>query len=229
MALAHFFTALATKRKACIREVFFFCLVFFLALSSPALANEEDVNAKIELFGTVALRAKLDTLKQWTSVRQKHAKKNIFSNGGKLNAGTSWENFKKQVMPLSDLEKIKIVHRFWNQWPYREDSSGYKQSDYWASPHEFSINSGDCEDYSIAKYYTLRALGIPASNMRIVIVTETIRNLAHAVLVVYIDGKAYVLDNLSRNVLEHTRFRNYLPHYSFNEEQRWIHVRKKRR
>jgi predicted transglutaminase-like cysteine proteinase len=60
--------------------------------------------------------------------------------------------------------------------------------------------------------------------MRVVVVTDTIRNLVHAVLVVYHEGNAYILDNLSNLVLPHTRLTHYRPHFSVNENYRWAHM-----
>ena len=54
---------------------------------------------------------------------------------------------------------------------------------------------GDCEDFAIAKYFALRDLGFPASQMRIVVLKDTLRNLDHAVTAVYLDGDAWILDN----------------------------------
>ena len=50
--------------------------------------------------------------------------------------------------------------------------------DYWETPAEFFQKSGDCEDFAIAKYFALRDLGFPASQMRIVVLKDTLRNLA---------------------------------------------------
>jgi predicted transglutaminase-like cysteine proteinase len=62
-----------------------------------------------------------------------------------------------------------------------------------------------------------------------VALVDTIRNLAHAVLVVYMDDDAYVLDNLTTLVLSHTRYQHYAPQYSVNEVYRWAHVRPKKK
>ena len=53
-------------------------------------------------------------------------------------------------------EQLAAVNRFVNQWPYRTDADNYGRSDYWATPLEFFRRSGDCEDYVIAKYRSLR-------------------------------------------------------------------------
>ena len=106
-----------------------------------------------------------------------------------------------------------------------EDIVNWKQQDYWEIPAEFLKKSGDCEDYSIIKYFTLKELGIAPESMRIVVVRDTIRNFAHAVLAVYVNGDAFILDNLSNSVLSHTKLRQYSPQYSVNEFGRWAHMK----
>jgi predicted transglutaminase-like cysteine proteinase len=98
-------------------------------------------------------------------------------------------------------------------------------TDYWATPKEFLMLSGDCEDYSIAKYFALKQLGLDISKMRIVVVKDRIRNVGHAVLAVYMDNTAYILDNLSNLVLPHNKYSHYIPQYSVNEIYRWAHIR----
>lgn len=61
--------------------------------------------------------------------------------------------------------------------------------------------------------------------MRIVVARDTIRNLAHAVLAVYMDDDAFILDNLSNSVLSHAKLRQYRPQYSVNEFKRWAHLK----
>ena len=56
--------------------------------------------------------------------------------------------------------RSRAVNRFVNGWAYRADADNYGRSDYWATPLEFFRRSGDCEDYVIAKYRSLRLLGL---------------------------------------------------------------------
>lgn len=223
---AHF---LAYRLAACI-----FCCALLYSLVIPRLsfADEENDSAaqspkKIQLFGTVEFKGHLKTLKQWLTVIEENKKTPIFSPEKKLNASTTWGSWKASLEKLPPLEQIKAVNSFWNRWPYRQDKDVYGKEDYWAAPYLFIKNSGDCEDYCIAKYFTLRELGFSPEQLRIVIVMEKIRNIAHAVLVVYINNDAYILDNLTGSVLSHTKSRNYAPQYSLNEEFRWAHVRPK--
>jgi predicted transglutaminase-like cysteine proteinase len=206
--------------------------VLYACLAGAAGATEAKEESggeeKPGLFGTVEFRRPIGTLPDWLKALERHKANSIFKPGVNLSSSTSWEDFKARAETLSPLEKLKTVNTFWNKWPYREDIEVYKIPDYWAAPYEFRKNSGDCEDYSIAKYFTLRELGFSPDDMRVVVVMETIRNLAHAVLAVYLDGDIYILDNLNANVVSHTRLRNYDPQYSVNEKNRWAHVRPKK-
>lgn len=195
------------------------------ASTKPAASKSKP--ASIKLFGTVEFRGTLKGVPSWTSMLERNKKNPLLVAGAKLNSSTGWDDFKKKLQTMSPMEQLKAVNRFWNQWPYRLDPEVYKKPDYWATPDEFRRNSGDCEDYGIAKYHTLKELGFSPDNMRIVVLMETIRNIAHAVLVVYMDGDAWVLDNLSNSVLSHSRYKNYVPQFSVNEKFRWAHVRPK--
>jgi predicted transglutaminase-like cysteine proteinase len=117
------------------------------------------------------------------------------------------------------------VNSFFNQWPYKFDRPLWGVEDYWATPCEFMIRSGDCEDYAIAKYYALRELGVPASQMRIAAIRNAMTGNGHAVLVLYVNDDAYVLDNVTNTILSHKRLGHYRPLYTVNEEYMWRHVR----
>ena len=206
------------------------CTFVFFAPASGLAAEKGGDSAKsdqIKLFGTMEFKGSAKNLKSWNDMLARNAKQNIFTPDSRFNKSTTWAELKAKAEKLPPLEQLKLVNTFWNQWPYREDPEVYGKPDYWASPAEFRKNSGDCEDYSIAKYFTLRELGFPVEDMRIAVVKITIRNIAHAVLVVYLNGDAYVLDNLSNNVLSHTRYKTYLPQFSVNEQYRWAHIKPK--
>ncbi|MDR2726790.1 MAG: transglutaminase-like cysteine peptidase [Deltaproteobacteria bacterium] len=208
------------------RVVVHLCLIvlaFWIAAAGIAVGAEP-----IKLFGTVEIKRPLDSPPDWLDAMERNAKNPIFKPEQKLNSSTTWGELKARLEPLPPAEQLKQVNSFWNRWPYRTDMEAYGKEDYWAVPYEFIKHSGDCEDFSIAKFFTLRELGFPPESVRIVIVMETIRNIAHAILVVYLDGDAYILDNLSSNVLSHSRYRNYEPRYSVNEQHRWAHMKPKK-
>lgn len=122
------------------------------------------------------------------------------------------------------IEQLRAVNRFLNGWRYKSDQDNYGVRDYWATPLEFLARSGDCEDYAIAKFVTLRKLGFSAEQLRLVVVHDMRRDLAHAVLAVYLDSQVYLLDNLNMAVLPQERVTHYVPYYSVNETTRWAHV-----
>ncbi|MBQ7617733.1 MAG: transglutaminase-like cysteine peptidase, partial [Desulfovibrio sp.] len=192
---------------------------------SLALQPKTSLAGKVLLFKTVEFKRPLNSLPAWLKLLEKNKNNSIFRSGQKFNQNTTWDSFKAACQGKKGLELLRYVHNFWNKWPYREDLLNWGQQDYWATPAEFLKKSGDCEDYAIIKYFTLKELGVPPEKMRIVVLRDTVRNLAHAVLVVYLDQEAYVLDNLSNAVLSHSRFSHYLPQYSVNELGRWAHVK----
>lgn len=136
----------------------------------------------------------------------------------------AWQALLTSLKGASREKQVREVNRFFNQIEYREDQSNFGMSDYWATPLEFLAFAGDCEDYVIAKYVSLRQLGVPANDLRMVVVQDTLRDLAHAILAVSTEGGTVILDNLTNAVLPHTRISQYSPYYSVNENARWAHV-----
>ena len=193
--------------------------------STPQERADANAQAKILLFNTVEFKRPISSLAGWADLLKRNQAHPVFVAGKQFNKSTTWESFKQGAKGKKDLALLRYVHTFFNQWPYREDIVNWGMKDYWASPYEFLQKSGDCEDYAIIKYFTLKELGFPADKMRIVVLRDTIRNLAHAVLVAYIKDDAYVLDNLSSAVLSHKHFKHYTPQYSVNEFARWAHMK----
>lgn len=122
------------------------------------------------------------------------------------------------------MDQLRTVNTFFNKWPYRLDEDIYGTSDWWATPQEFLKHSGDCEDYAISKYFALRELGFSSEALRIVILKDRIRNIGHAVLVVFVENEVHVLDNVTDIIFPHTKYRHYIPQYSLNETARWAHI-----
>ena len=182
-------------------------------------------DSKVQLFGTVEFKRPLSTLPGWLDLLKRNQMDPIFIPGKVFKKGVTWDTFKSKAPVNNKMELLRYVNSFWNTWPYVEDIVNWRQEDYWEIPAEFLKKSGDCEDYSIIKYFTLKELGIPPESMRVVVVRDTIRNFAHAVLVVYLNDDAFILDNLSNSVLSHTKVRQYSPQYSVNEFGRWAHLK----
>ena len=203
-----------------------------LAVLAVLLAPVPSATAAPALFGTVEFRAEsLAALPRWQRVlariedeRPVYKQCRNDPEACPLRSARAWQSMVRGQKGQPRQEQLRVVNRFLNAWPYRTDLEVYGQSDYWASPLEFLKNSGDCEDYAIIKYVTLRQLGFAAEQLRMAVVRDTQRDLAHAVLAVYLDDEVYILDNLSNRILAHHEVPQYVPYYSVNETTRWAHV-----
>ncbi len=126
---------------------------------------------------------------------------------------------------LSELEKLELVNNFFNLVPYYSDLEHWGAEDYWATPFEkLTTFGGDCEDYSIAKYFTLRELGVDDGKMRITYVKALNWDEAHMVLTYAPDPRTVplVLDNLIPEIKPATQRKDLVPVYSFNVQGLWL-------
>jgi predicted transglutaminase-like cysteine proteinase len=135
----------------------------------------------------------------------------------------AWRNLVHGLATEPRAAQLAGVNRFVNTVPYASDAATYGVRDYWAGPWSFLVGVGDCEDYAIAKYATLRALGIPAADMRILVVDDSLRGLAHAVLAVRDGDRTWLLDNQADRLLDARADARYVPYYAVNEERRWLY------
>lgn len=135
-----------------------------------------------------------------------------------------WLSFLQQVRSLPATEQLREINRYANDKDYVLDLDNYGLEDYWAIPREFFANGGDCEDFAITKYFSLRWLGYPRETLRIVVVQDTNLRVPHAVLAVARGADVLVLDNQVREVLKHREVVHYVPVYSINESRWWIHM-----
>lgn len=83
-----------------------------------------------------------------------------------------WDAMLESSKDETILNKIKNVNDFFNKITYKTDLSVWGEKDYWATPFEFmGSGAGDCEDYAIAKYFSLVKLGISDEKLRITYVS----------------------------------------------------------
>jgi predicted transglutaminase-like cysteine proteinase len=128
-------------------------------------------------------------------------------------------------------KKLKRVNEFFNRRiAFGEDLQIWGRSDYWATPLETLVKGkGDCEDFAIAKYFTLRAMGIPNEQLKLVYVkahiggADSTVSQAHMVLAYYPlpDADPLVLDNLITDVRPASRRPDLVPVFSFNSDGIW--------
>jgi predicted transglutaminase-like cysteine proteinase len=120
---------------------------------------------------------------------------------------------------------INEVNHFFNQMRFISDQQHWHRADYWATPVEFlSTSGGDCEDFSIAKYFTLRELGVSDKRLRITYVKALRLNQAHMVLAYYArpESEPLILDNLIPQIRPASERTDLLPIYSFNGNNLWM-------
>ena len=120
----------------------------------------------------------------------------------------------------SERDRVARVNRHFNTFPYVSDRVRFGVRDLWLSPLTFIQTSGDCEDYAIAKYFTLALSGIPDERLWVLMVRDGERGIDHAVLVVQVEGEDYVLDNLT-DLAPLSRFPHYRPIYALNASAVW--------
>ncbi len=134
-----------------------------------------------------------------------------------------WRRFLASIRGEEPASLLTQVNRYINRTRFRSDQANWGELDYWAGPDEFFTRGGDCEDYAIAKYYSLRALGFAASDLRITVLRDDRRQLLHAVLAVRYNGRFQVLDSLSRRIVTWSELPQYRVIYSVNEESFWLY------
>jgi len=123
------------------------------------------------------------------------------------------------------MRQLEEVNRFFNQFEYVEDIDLWGQKDYWATPEEFLGRArGDCEDFVIAKYFTLRELGVPDERLYLTYVKHLTRNIAHMVLSYFEKPGSLplILDNYQSAIEVASSRRDLLPVYSFNAQSLFL-------
>nr|WP_246194778.1 transglutaminase-like cysteine peptidase [Allochromatium palmeri] len=131
----------------------------------------------------------------------------------------------ESAQDLSEDDKLRVVNDFFNQLRFLDDVALWGVSDYWTTPFEFLVkNGGDCEDFAIAKYFTLIHVGVPEERLRLTYVKALDYDQAHMVLTYFATPRAtpLVLDNLNPHILPATERADLQPVYSFNGTGLWL-------
>jgi predicted transglutaminase-like cysteine proteinase len=141
----------------------------------------------------------------------------------------TWYKLINDYKDANTQDKLEQVNNFFNQLAFVNDTELWGQEDYWATPLQMlSSNGGDCEDFSIAKYFTLRKMGIPEEHMRLTYVKALQLNQAHMVLTYFttVDAEPLILDNLVTDIRPSSERTDLLPVYSFNGNGLWLAKKK---
>jgi predicted transglutaminase-like cysteine proteinase len=192
---------------------------YVTASLSPIMPRHE---TQINLFGYSEERySDISAFTKWNGVLDR-VKHNLMSS---LNQKPvqKWLMFLDSLKNASKQEQIEAVNHYMNQIKFISDAANYGVQDYWATPMEFLARGGDCEDYAIAKYVSLRALGFSKDELRLVIVNDRVMRAPHAMLAVYNDGQAKILDNQNPAVMSSADITRYIPVYSISQTAWWRH------
>jgi len=135
-----------------------------------------------------------------------------------------WRQVLGALRGLDLRAKLGRVNAAVNGHPYVPSQRNWGESNHWETPFEFLRKSGQCQDYAVAKYLLLRAAGVPAEQLRVLVLRDTRLGLDHAVAVAYVEGEAFLLDNRIGAVVPADSVHHYQPYYSINEEGWWLHV-----
>ena len=137
----------------------------------------------------------------------------------------AWRALLASLANAPDAERLKKINDFFNrQMQFGSDPEVWGEPDYWATPMEsLGKGAGDCEDFVIAKYFSLLEAGVAADKLRLIYVrvkSEGAGQQAHMVLGYYAQPEAepLVLDNLIGDVRPAARRPDLLPVFSFNKD-----------
>lgn len=141
-----------------------------------------------------------------------------------------WREMMVRAQALPEREKMVRVNDFFNRRiQFREDVDIWARADYWATPLEtLGRSEGDCEDFAIAKYVTLKTLGVPIEKLRMTYVRAQIgggsASQAHMVLSYYPtpNEEPLILDNLIDEIRPASRRMDLFPVFSFNSAGLWV-------
>ncbi len=180
----------------------FLCVTLTLALSGakatppPNIVSKQEIQNAIQKYGLFA--------------------------GRRLEA---WQQLINDNINQPESVQLRNVNDFFNEVRFISDIDHWKQTDYWATPIEMlSTDAGDCEDYTIAKYFTLKALGVSEKKLYLTYVKAIRLNQAHMVLTYFKTPQSIplVLDNINKRILEATKRSDLVPIYSFNGDGLWL-------
>ena len=208
-----------------------YCLINLFLFFCATNCHAEQVDG---LFGSTEYKSsELSAFKKWASLRARH-QNDLNKTHKPVNVrcrrtknfkcvSEEWREMIDGLKKGSDIKKLTVINEHLNRSPYITDMINWQQNDYWATIRQFFDKDGDCEDYAIAKYYSLIEVGFRPDQMRIAVVHDKNLDVAHAVLAVYLEDKVWILDNQISNIVMENNVIHYQPLYSINEQAWWLH------
>ncbi len=178
------------------------------------------------LSGLVAVCALTSTPRAYDRARMRSAAERLGPQA--VAALVPLQDLLQHSATLDDEARLDAINAWFNRRViFRTDDAASGEVDHWASPLEtLQAGHGDCEDYAIAKYFSLVAIGTPVSRLRLVYVRARVAGndaQAHMVLAYYPQPNAepLILDNLVTSVRPASRRPDLTPVFSFNSEGLW--------
>ncbi|BEV70594.1 MULTISPECIES: transglutaminase-like cysteine peptidase [unclassified Paludibacterium] len=133
-----------------------------------------------------------------------------------------------QWSSLEEADQVAHVNSLLNQMlSFADDRSLWQQQDYWSTPAEtLRRGQGDCEDYAILKYFTLRQLGVATDKLWLTFARVRVGGpdspltLQHMVLAYYPTPGTdpLILDNLVGSLYPASMRPDLQAEWSFNTE-----------
>ncbi len=136
-----------------------------------------------------------------------------------------WQGLIQALRSAPTHEKLQGVNQFFNKFEFLDDFTQWGVEDYWACPVEtLTVNGGDCEDFSIAKYLTLEQIAIPKDQMRITYCLTLPLKRPHMVLAYFRTpgSEPLILDTKSNIIAPVSKRTDLIPVYSFNRDGYWL-------
>ncbi len=215
----------------------FCCALVVVCLLAGMIAKDAE-SQEPSFFNSVEVRSQdLTPFTKWRAALDRYSKEaseNVkFQCTSQEMHVCSYDDWIKLLKTLEDkdpLVQLNEVNKWANKAKYITDSTNWGQNDYWATPAEFMSRFGDCEDYAILKYLSLRRLGWKENDLRVVAVKDLNLKVGHAVLVVFFKhpktGQVLqlLLDNQTPSIANAASIRHYQPVFSINKYFWWRHT-----
>jgi predicted transglutaminase-like cysteine proteinase len=201
--------------------------------ASPGQAQEAPADAvafrpppapRSGLFGTEEVYSSDNAaFTKWNGMLARHRAQLAEAGACEGCVAAEWRDLVARLTALPFRAKIEAVNAALNRYPYVTSLRNWGETNRWETPLEFLRKGGQCQDYAIAKYLALRAAGVPADRLRLVVLRDMRLEIDHAVTVAYGEGEAWVLDNQSAALVTTDSLLHYQPYYSISEQGWWLH------
>jgi predicted transglutaminase-like cysteine proteinase len=128
------------------------------------------------------------------------------------------------VLTLTKKQQASFIQATVNRTiAYREDIENWGEADHWATASEtLARRSGDCEDFAIVKMQALLQLGFDARDLYLVVGEDKAR-MAHAILLVRLDDRFWVLDDRVGKLVDAVEVHGFKPTITMGSGMAWLH------